>query len=232
MQLVVVAGGFGTRMKNVLGETPKSLAPIGEKSFLEYQLLWLEQASSIHYCLGYKSKEIIHALNQLKPETLKLSFTEEDTPLDVIGSIHHAVEHLEDRFAVLLGDVIPRFPFQELIDLAKANNGGQLDSSNMFIAPAENLPGQKGNVELQNHIVGRYDKDPLYHGQFVDIGFWILQKKHILQYGKLAHEEAFFNALIQEQALRGVFVPKGSWEVGSEEGWNIMIEETLCKSSL
>ena len=38
MQAIVLAGGFGTRLKAVIKEIPKPMAPIGEKPFLEYIL--------------------------------------------------------------------------------------------------------------------------------------------------------------------------------------------------
>ena len=42
MQAIVLAGGFGTRIKAVIKEIPKPMAPIGEKPFLEYILRYLK----------------------------------------------------------------------------------------------------------------------------------------------------------------------------------------------
>lgn len=36
MQAIVLAGGFGTRLKAVIKEIPKPMAPIGEKPFWIY----------------------------------------------------------------------------------------------------------------------------------------------------------------------------------------------------
>lgn len=45
MKMIVLAGGFGTRLKTVVTEVPKALAPIGEVPFLHIQIEhWRNQA--------------------------------------------------------------------------------------------------------------------------------------------------------------------------------------------
>lgn len=53
--IVILAGGFGTRLKSELGEIPKSLAPVNNKPFLEYLLVnWIEQGfNNFIFCLHY-----------------------------------------------------------------------------------------------------------------------------------------------------------------------------------
>ena len=38
---LILCGGLGERLKKVLGSNPKFLAPIGGKTFLDFQLDWL-----------------------------------------------------------------------------------------------------------------------------------------------------------------------------------------------
>ena len=38
MKLLVLAGGFGTRLKTAISGVPKALAPIGNIPFLQFQL--------------------------------------------------------------------------------------------------------------------------------------------------------------------------------------------------
>ena len=42
MQAIVLAGGFGTRLQNVVKNIPKPMAPIGDKPFLFYLLSYLK----------------------------------------------------------------------------------------------------------------------------------------------------------------------------------------------
>ena len=41
LSIIILAGGQGTRVKRVLGDIPKLLAPIKNKKFLDYMLDWL-----------------------------------------------------------------------------------------------------------------------------------------------------------------------------------------------
>ena len=44
MRLLVLAGGFGTRLKSVVNDVPKALAPVGSVPFLQLQIeLWYSQ---------------------------------------------------------------------------------------------------------------------------------------------------------------------------------------------
>ena len=44
MKMLVLAGGFGTRLQSVLADFPKALAPVGQAPFLRFQLEhWITQ---------------------------------------------------------------------------------------------------------------------------------------------------------------------------------------------
>ena len=49
---VILAGGFGTRLKTTLPNSPKSLAPVSGRPFLEYQLDWLKSQGVISITLA------------------------------------------------------------------------------------------------------------------------------------------------------------------------------------
>jgi len=216
MQSLIIAGGQGTRMRDVLGSTPKSLAPIGAKPFLHLQLHWLQEAERLHFCLGHRWEEIVEALNGCRmPHGEAYSWSVEPEPLGVIGSIGHALPHLEEEFAVLLGDVLPRPRFAELVKRAVP----QLEQgrSVMFLTAASDRPGQKGNVDLAGELVGTYCKEESYRGRYVDIGFWLLRREHVDLYGT-RDEETFFRTLANEKLLSGIDAGAPSFEVGSREG--------------
>jgi len=222
MQSVIVAGGIGSRIKKYVGDIPKSLIPIQSKLFLDLQLQWLSSSKQIHLCLGYKSQDIIEFVSS-KEYDIKINWSVEREPLGVLGGIYHAKDNLNDVFSVVLGDALPQFPFEKLVNSAKPLL--TMGYSVMFVAPSKNIPGQKGNVDIKGDMVKTYCKKTNYNGPCVDIGFWILQRKHILKYAKIATEEDFFNSVIKEGKLANVFLQKGAWEVGSIEGLTNMVVE-------
>ncbi|MES1048989.1 hypothetical protein FOA24_05845 [Bacillus thuringiensis] len=215
MQVTIIAGGFGTRMKPYIGNHPKSLIPIEDNPFISLQLFWTRKADHIHFCLGYKSKEITSVVQDLCSHK-EFSVNIEGSPLGVVGSIKESSNFLQEQFAVLLGDVIPRVEFEKLIGYAQKYI--QSGKSIMFLAPSKNIPGQYGNTKMEDEKITAYSKEASFKGDFVDIGFWILQREHVERFGDVLHEEKFFNALIQRDSLMGINVGIGSWEVGSIEG--------------
>ena len=61
VDVAVLAGGMGTRINSVLGDTPKALAPINGKPYLDHLLDWLDGfgAAKVVLCLGHLSDRIV-----------------------------------------------------------------------------------------------------------------------------------------------------------------------------
>ena len=55
MEVIILAGGFGTRLRSVVNEVPKCMAPIANKPFLWYLLKYLTKfdVSKVILSLGY-----------------------------------------------------------------------------------------------------------------------------------------------------------------------------------
>ena len=109
--VVIIAGGKGTRLKKSIGEVPKSLAKIKNKTLLEYQLDELKKQGflNIHLCLGVGHKEIIKLINKKYANHFNISYTIEDTPIGTYGALYNAKDFLEDKIFVLFGDIVFNF---------------------------------------------------------------------------------------------------------------------------
>lgn len=99
MKLLVLAGGFGTRLKTVITDVPKALAPIGDVPFLQLQLEhWLAQGlREFTFLLHYQADQIIAFLQAHQVGLLKdcqVNWLIEPTPMDTGGAIAHAVKEL------------------------------------------------------------------------------------------------------------------------------------------
>ena len=99
MKLLVLAGGFGTRLQSVVEEVPKALAPVGEVPFLFLQLEhWIDQGlRSFVFLLHHQADQIIGFLKSEQNRLLKtceVLWLVEPTPLDTGGAISYAVEQL------------------------------------------------------------------------------------------------------------------------------------------
>ena len=65
MEAIVLAGGFGTRLRDVVSDVPKPMAPIGDKPFLHILLSRLAQKGFKHVILaiGYLAEKILSLIH-------------------------------------------------------------------------------------------------------------------------------------------------------------------------
>lgn len=97
-ECIVLAGGLGTRLRSVVADKPKCMAPLGEHPFLYYLLQYLHQQGITHavLSLGYLSEQVISWCNSMDLP-LRVSFTVEPEPLGTGGGILHALPALEGK---------------------------------------------------------------------------------------------------------------------------------------
>ena len=80
-EAIILAGGFGTRLKSVIQDIPKPMSPVGGKPFLEFLLkrLALSGFSRTVLSVGYKH-EIISNYFGNSFESMQLDYCVEDSP--------------------------------------------------------------------------------------------------------------------------------------------------------
>ncbi|TWF41583.1 D-glycero-alpha-D-manno-heptose 1-phosphate guanylyltransferase [Chitinophaga polysaccharea] len=91
-ECIVLAGGLGTRLRSVVADKPKCMAPLGAHPFLYYLLQYLHHQGITHavLSLGYLSEQVIDWCNSMELP-LRVSFTVEPEPLGTGGGIVHAL---------------------------------------------------------------------------------------------------------------------------------------------
>lgn len=102
-ECIVLAGGLGTRLRSVVADKPKCMAPLGDHPFLYYLLQYLHKQGITHavLSLGYLSEQVISWCNST-PLPLRVSFTVEPEPLGTGGGILHALPALEGKEAFIV----------------------------------------------------------------------------------------------------------------------------------
>jgi len=102
---IILAGGLGTRLRNVVPNLPKPMAPINNRPFLEYQMeYWISQGvDNFIISVGYKYEMIIeHFGSNWKSASIK--YVVENVPLGTGGGLILAAQNLDSPFLVLNGD--------------------------------------------------------------------------------------------------------------------------------
>lgn len=94
--VIVLAGGLGTRIRGVLGDNPKVLAPIGGHPFLDHLLAWLavHQVTRVTLCLGHLAAKVTaHLATRASPIPL-IETVVEPQPLGTAGAVRLAAAGL------------------------------------------------------------------------------------------------------------------------------------------
>ena len=115
-EAIVLAGGLGTRLRSILNETPKPMALIQEKPFLEYLLIYLinQGIQKVILSVGYKH-DIIQNYFGSKFQDIDLQYVIEDTPLGTGGAIKKAAEKTESsNYFVFNGDTFFQVNLEKL----------------------------------------------------------------------------------------------------------------------
>jgi D-glycero-alpha-D-manno-heptose 1-phosphate guanylyltransferase len=122
---VILAGGLGARLRSVVPDLPKPMAPINLKPFLEHQMnYWVDQGVD-HFVLsvGYKHQIILEYFGA-KFNGIPVEYVIEALPLGTGGALMLAAEKISksDKFLLLNGDTYFAVSLKSLIDFSLKNN--------------------------------------------------------------------------------------------------------------
>ena len=103
---ILLAGGFGTRLRSVVPDLPKPLAPVQGRPFITYLLDQLVEAGWTRaiVCLHYHAEQVIRLLGQ-SYGPLSLDYSVETEPLGTGGAVRLALAKADaPRYLVLNAD--------------------------------------------------------------------------------------------------------------------------------
>ena len=110
MEVIVLAGGLGTRLSGVVSDRPKCMADIDGRPFLWYLLKYLSRydVDRVILSLGYLGGTVIGWLSEREGEwPFDIDTIVEDHPLGTGGGLKLALSYARDRHvAVLNGDTM------------------------------------------------------------------------------------------------------------------------------
>jgi len=122
VQALILAGGLGSRLGNMVTEVPKPLLLVGERPFLGYQILQLRRhnLTDIILCLGYLGEKIRQYFGNGDRWGVNINYSQEKQALGTGGAIKLAECLIKEHdFLVLNGDSYFNIDFGELIDFHK-----------------------------------------------------------------------------------------------------------------
>ena len=174
IDVVILAGGFGTRLAEMLGEKPKLLAPIGGKPYLDFVLKWLVSfgARRIILALGHLAQEIEDYLNATSKGRFEIICATEPRPLGTAGALAFASVHIKSSLALVMnGD---SFVDADLCKLLHRHNSFSGEATILCTRVAN--PGQYGSIKItkDGYVESFREKAEIKSSGIINAGIYVV----------------------------------------------------------
>lgn len=215
MKAIILAGGQGLRLREILKDIPKPMAPLGGRPFLEYLILQLIRWNirEIILSVGYKGNLIKSHFGNGKKWGVNISYSTEKKPLGTGGALKIAVQKIDDeQFIVMNGDSFLDIDFNALIDFHRKNSA----MATMGLVHI-NDTSRYGRVETDGNgrVVALVEKGIKGKGN-INGGIYIFNHKiaNVISSGNISLEKEVLPVLIGQgfygMVARGFFVDIGT----------------------
>lgn len=226
MHAIILAGGKGTRLKEIIKDVPKPMAPIANRPFLEYLILHLGQwnIKNIVLSVGYKKEIIKSYFNNGEKLGVEILYTEEEKPLGTGGAIKKAASLVdEENFIVMNGDSFFDINFDQLITFHKS----RLSTVSLGLVYVSDT-SRYGKVEIndKNEVI-RFTEKAVCSNGLINGGVYVFNRKIIdkIPDGKVSLEKEILPKLIN-QGLYGIETKGFFIDIGVPKDYL-----DLCKNS-
>jgi len=147
---LILAGGFGTRLRPLTCTRPKPLFPLGNKPLSEISVERLAESGVVErviFAINYQAEKIMQYFGTGEKYGIEIKYAKEKRPLGTGGPIKNAQTLLDDSpFLVLNGDVISLIDYKDMLNFHK-QRGDALGTIALY--PVE-YPSRYGAVELDH----------------------------------------------------------------------------------
>jgi D-glycero-alpha-D-manno-heptose 1-phosphate guanylyltransferase len=204
-QAIILAGGLGTRLRTVVSDLPKCMAPVAGKPFLHYVIQHLLQqgVDEFIFSLGYLSESIeAFLINHYSQLNYQLSI--ESAPLGTGGAIQlAATKATEKNVLILNGDTLFAVDVKQLLELHTSKQA----ACTLCLKPMKNFD-RYGVVELDNQdAVVSFKEKQFYPEGYINGGVYALDVERFLQEGlpeKFSFEKDYLEKKVTEHKLYGI----------------------------
>ena len=219
MQVVILAGGLGTRLGPLTAGLPKALVPVNGRPFLAHVFDLLRESGLTRMLLlhGHHGAQLETAFGDGRRFGVEIAYRH-DGPilLGTGGALRNAIDVLEEEFFVLYGDTFLDIDYAAVARAFHAcgkpalmtvlHNQGRWDASNVVFREGRLL---------------RYDKkDRSPEMEHIDYGLSALRRELVaeIRSGEPEDLAAFYSRLVREERMAGYEVSQRFYEIGTPRG--------------
>ena len=172
MQVVILAGGFGTRLSEETDLIPKPMVRIGSIPILQHIMNYYAEFGHKEFivALGYKAEVIQEYFRNIENLDWKINLVDTGLETSTGGRIKKLEDQLDDEFMLTYGDGLSSVNINNLLDHHR--RFGKLAT-----VTAVRPPARFGTIEISNGVVTKFaEKDPQDAG-WINGGFFCLNKR-------------------------------------------------------
>lgn len=201
MDVIILAGGLGTRLRSVVSEVPKCMAPVNGKPFLYYLLTALSQyqIKKVVLSVGYKREYIMDWVQEHGLEfPFDIDFAVEETPLGTGGGIRLAMERCtSDTVCVMNGDTFFDVDLEQLQKVHE--HSGQLLT--MAVKHLKDFD-RYGTVTFDKRgVVTGFNEKRFCEDGYINGGVYMVSDKNLLK--NMPEKFSFETDFLQPKAAEG-----------------------------
>lgn len=176
MEAIILAGGFGTRLKHIVSDVPKPMAPVNGRPFLEYILDDLDNKGITHVVMAvcHMKENIINHFGH-KYKDINIDYSIEKDPLLTGGAIKQAANMCkDDAFFVINGDTFFDVDLQDM----KIQHEQNKDDLTIAVKEMQELDRYGSVVVKDKRILGFNEKERCQNG-YINGGIYYMNKAYI-----------------------------------------------------
>ncbi len=218
---IILAGGMGTRLSGVVGDVPKSMAPVNGIPFLEYQLTYLSDwgIKNAILSVGYKREVIMNHFGKHYKD-LNLIYAVEDKPLGTGGAIKNSMQYVTARNVLVFnGDTYFKVSFDKLLMVY------QIKKSKMMIVLKEVEDVSRYgsvNIDYNGKVLGFEEKGRSEGKGFVNGGVYYINKAYFDSFDlpeKFSFEKDFLEKYYKTEEFHGMVCNQYFLDIGVPEDY-------------
>lgn len=219
MQIVVMAGGLGTRMSPLTDKIPKSLLSVNDRAFVDCQLSLFKEGGieRVVFCVGYLGEMIQEYVGNGSRWGINVCYSwEEAGLLGTAGALKNASILLDEYFLLTWGDSYVRANYRNFLDVVRNSR------YDVIVGVYKNQnKWDKSNIDFRDGKVVKYNKNQRESNfNFIDVGLSAFKQTFLKNIpAGVASLDDVWEDLSLRASLGGLEVFDRFYEIGSKAGY-------------
>src|SRR4051812_15831763 len=185
-QLVILAGGKGTRLKDRLGDLPKPMIPIAGKPLLEHQVELAKKYgfTDLIFFVHYRADLIEQHFGDGKRFGVQIRYVLEREPLGTAGAVLAGLEYLADRFLVMYGDTMVNVDLERIWRTHEQHHA----DATLLLHPNDHpFDSDLVEVNAESRVLAFHNRphaEGVWRQNLVNAGLYVLEKRALAFHAK------------------------------------------------